>query len=68
VSADTIVFAVPTKTELSAARNVLRSIQDRRIIRREDESIVRMWAKLSDRTRPLDELSRDILEQADEAS
>jgi hypothetical protein len=56
---------MPTETELRAARNVLSAIQDRRIIRREDESVVRLWAKISDR-RSLDEIACDILGHAGE--
>jgi hypothetical protein len=45
---------------------VLSAIQDRRIIRREDESVVRLWAKISDR-RSLDEIACDILRHTGEA-
>ena len=58
---------MPTETELRAARSVLSAIQGRRIVRREDESVVRLWAKISDRNRPLDEIATDILRQAGEA-
>ena len=58
---------MPNETELRAARNVLSAIQDRRIIRREDESVVRLWAKVSDRNRSLDEIACDILRHAGEA-
>jgi hypothetical protein len=57
---------MPTETELRAAHSVLKAIQDRRIIRREDESVVRLWAKISDR-RSLDEIACDILRHAGEA-
>ncbi len=30
------------------------------------ESVVRLWAKISDRNRPLDEIACDILQQAGE--
>jgi hypothetical protein len=58
---------MPTETELQAARNVLSAMQARRIVRREDESVVRLWAKISDRNRSLDEIACDILRHAGEA-
>jgi hypothetical protein len=57
---------MPTETELRAARSVLRAIQGRRIVRREDEFVVRLWAKITDRNRPLDKIACDILQQAGE--
>lgn len=58
---------MPTETELRAARNVLEAVHDRRIVRREDESVVRLWAKVSDRDRPLNEIACDILGLAGES-
>jgi hypothetical protein len=59
---------LPTETQLPAARNVLKAMLERRIVRREDVQIVQMWAAPSDRTRPIDEISREMLEQVDESS